>query len=675
MILLQVELASRRLVQTSRGSNNRKPRREWHKHTSALTGTCSHSERYPVRLVRAILRGLRRALRRGLPGGGHLCEIESGPTLEERGPEEESAMLSSEPDPSGSPWAPTAQTEFFDDLTGFALEPPLVRLARIEEINYLIMDLDVWEIVDRDFALERMNGMKPIPLRWVDINKGSETSKEYRSRLVVMETKRRSTIAPEDKGAVFSATPPLEAVRMLASLAMSIKGPIAQHDPDNDIVIGFLDISRAHPHVEMKRELYSELPPEHPENSKAKVGRLRRHLHGVRDAGQNFELKVQEVSERAGAKRGVHHPCVFSMVERGLHYLHHGDDFAIVGTRSEVKWISEQIGQTFIVKDRGTLGPRHWDKKVMTILHRVLRWVPHSDNGPERIEYEADPRHREVLSLQRGLADGKTRSVTSPFEKIKITPDTERELQESEATVFRSAVMRLGFLALDRPDIQFGAKEAARGMARPTVRHQLMLKRCARYLLQAKTLTWCFARQRFPRCILVRSDTDWAGCPLNRRSTSGTSVHFGQHTWYCRSTTQVPVSLSSGEAETYGVTKAFSRAIGMRNLANDLGFEGYGELSLEVQTDSSAALAICQRRGCGRIRHLEAGCLWIQAALASKRVNQLTKVLGAKNTADILTKSVSRRDLDKHLLALRLEIRNDRAQEVPQATVVERVEL
>ena len=55
-----------------RCSNNRRPRREWHKHTSTLTGTCSHAERYPVRLVRAILRGLRRALRRGLPGGGHL---------------------------------------------------------------------------------------------------------------------------------------------------------------------------------------------------------------------------------------------------------------------------------------------------------------------------------------------------------------------------------------------------------------------------------------------------------------------------------------------------------------------------------------------------------------------------------------------------------------------------
>ena len=108
----------------------------------------------------------------------------------------------------------------------------------------------------------------------MDINKGSGTAKEYRSRLVVMETKRPSTIAPEDKGAVFSVAPPLEAVRMLASLAMSIKGPIAQHDPDNDIVIGFLDINRAHPHVEMKRELYTELP----------------------------------LGEGAGAKRGVHPP-------------------------------------------------------------------------------------------------------------------------------------------------------------------------------------------------------------------------------------------------------------------------------------------------------------------------------------------------------------------------------
>ena len=44
-------------------------------------------------------------------------------------------------------------------LVLLALEPPLVRLARIEEMNYLIMDLDVCEIVDREFALERMSSL------------------------------------------------------------------------------------------------------------------------------------------------------------------------------------------------------------------------------------------------------------------------------------------------------------------------------------------------------------------------------------------------------------------------------------------------------------------------------------------------------------------------------------
>ena len=78
---------------------------------------------------------------------------------------------------------------------------------------------------------------------------------------------------------------------MLASLAMSVKGPIAQHDPDNDIVIGFLDISRAHPHVEMKCELYTELPPENPEYSKGNVGRLRRHLYGVRRCWPEFRTQ------------------------------------------------------------------------------------------------------------------------------------------------------------------------------------------------------------------------------------------------------------------------------------------------------------------------------------------------------------------------------------------------
>ena len=149
-------------------------------------------------------------------------------------------------------------------------------------------------------------------------------------------------------------------------------------------------------------------------------------------------------------------------------------------------------------------------------------------------------------------------------------------------------------------------------------------------------------------------------------------MQFGRHLWHTSSSTQVPVSLSSGEAETYGVTKACSRALGMKYLAVDLGFELHRPQSLEVGTDSSAAMGVSQRRGSGNIRHLEAGCLWIQQAIASGRISALVKVPGKLNEPDILTKGVGRQDLQKHLKSLRVEIRSERSSELPSATAVER---
>ena len=116
---------------------------------------------------------------------------------------------------------------------------------------------------------------------------GSTTELEVRSRPVFLETKGRSTIAVTDEASVFTATPPLEAVRMMASWVMSAASLADNYVPGEDLVILSIDISRAHPHVEMKRELYTELPREHPDHD-SKVGLLNVHLYGVRDAEQNL---------------------------------------------------------------------------------------------------------------------------------------------------------------------------------------------------------------------------------------------------------------------------------------------------------------------------------------------------------------------------------------------------
>ena len=196
--------------------------------------------------------------------------------------------------------------------------------------------------------------------------------------------------------------------------------------------------------------------------------------------------------------------------------------------------------------------------------------------------------------------------MTSPFEKIKTTPDTERELQESEATVFRSAVMRLGFLALDRPDIQFRSERSGKRHGETNCEKPTHAEEMCKVPSTSEKLDMVLCSSTISAVYPGE-----VGYRLGRMPTYPTKHkrHIGTfrtaHLILQQHNASACLSLSSGEAETYGVTKAFSRAIGMRNLANDLGFERYGELSLEVQTDSSAALAICQRRGCGRIRHLD----------------------------------------------------------------------
>ena len=58
-----------------------------------------------------------------------------------------------------------------------------------------------------------------------------------------------------------------------------------------------------------------------------------------------------------------------------------------------------------------------------------------------------------------------------------------KELPGGDFEGWRSAIMRAGYLALDRPDAQFHCKEEARGMSASTSLHEIMLKRLSRYLL------------------------------------------------------------------------------------------------------------------------------------------------------------------------------------------------
>ena len=74
---------------------------------------------------------------------------------------------------------------------------------------------------------------------------------------------------------------------------------------------------------------------------------------------------------------------------------------------------------------------------------------------------------------------------------------------------------KLIFLSRDRADITFSVKEAAKGLARPTVRHRTAVKRIIWYLKGARSLPQMIKmkleRGEIPKEIMTYSDSDWGG--------------------------------------------------------------------------------------------------------------------------------------------------------------------
>ncbi len=123
----------------------------------------------------------------------------------------------------------------------------------------------------------------------------------------------------------------------------------------------------------------------------------------------------------------------------------------------------------------------------------------------------------------------------------------------------------------------------------------------------------------------------------------------GEYCLLTASTTQIPIALSSGEAEFYGVARAASRAIGLVALYREFGTV----VEARVATDSSAALGIAQRRGCGRVRHLETSTLWVQRALKLGHFS-LVKLPGKLNCTDLGTKHLDATTMKGHLERMNL---------------------
>ena len=161
----------------------------------------------------------------------------------------------------------------------------------------------------------------------------------------------------------------------------------------------------------------------------------------------------------------------------------HGDDFVVSGEPVDLVWMRNELESKLEINTT-VLGEEPGMSKEVKILNRMLCW--HDGVG---ISYEADQKHAEAIVRETGASN--LTSLKIPMSKehkeevryktddivekrklgklgMKEQPLVGQILSPAETTRKRALAATANFLAIDRGDIVYCAKELTRHRAKPT---------------------------------------------------------------------------------------------------------------------------------------------------------------------------------------------------------------
>ncbi|GJU45677.1 hypothetical protein Tco_1202943 [Tanacetum coccineum] len=135
-------------------------------------------------------------------------------------------------------------------------------------------------------------------------------------------------------------------------------------------------------------------------------------------------------------------------------------------------------------------------------------------------------------------------------------------------TQYRGMIGSLMYLTASRPDIQFSTCLCARYQANPKESHLIAVKRIFRYLKGTPSLgLW------YPKCsgfdLKGYSDSDYAGCNMDRKSTSGACQLLGGKLVCWSAKKQQSVAMSSAEAEYVAAAGCCANILWMKSQLTD----------------------------------------------------------------------------------------------------------
>ena len=458
-------------------------------------------------------------------------------------------------------------------------------------------------------------GKRALGSRWVYKTKylSNGDIERLKSRLVVLGNHQQEGI---DYNETFAPVAKMTTVRVFLAIAASKNWALHQMDVHNAFLHGDLD-----------EEVYMKLPPGFESSEPSLMCRLRKSLYGLKQAPRCWFAKLVSALKGYGFIQSYSDYSLFTYSKGTVrvNVLVYVDDLIISGNDSAALTVFKAyLSDCFKMKDLGSL------KYFLGIE------VARSSLGL----FLCQRKYTLDIISETGLLGAKPSAF--PIEQNhKLGLATGEFVPDPES--YRRLVGRLIYLAVTRPDLAYSVHILSQFMQEPRMEHWEAALRVVRYLkgtpgqgilLRADSeLTlegWC--------------DSDWAACPLTRRSLTGWIVFLGQSPISWKTKKQNTVSRSSAEAEYRSMAAVTGELKWLKGLLLSLGV--HHSKAIKVFSDSQSALHIAKNLIFHeRTKHIEIDCHFVRDAINEGLISP-SHVSTSSQLADIFTKALGKAQFD-----------------------------
>ncbi|RAN69375.1 hypothetical protein B5P42_31195 [Bacillus sp. SRB_331] len=360
---------------------------------------------------------------------------------------------------------------------------------------------------------------------------------------------------------------------------------------------------------------------------------MNKSLYGLKQAGMVWNSKLDKfLTKEAGLKKVKADPCIYTIRRDGsfLALGVHVDDILFVHNDTNFcQEVIDQLSSKFDITDLG-------------VPTRLLGLRIHRDEKTGSISLDQEEYVKQLLMKFNMFDCNPTSTPQQPGVHLSSlsSPSESEDVLAMKQVPYGELVGSLIWLASNtRPDISTAVGSLCRFISNPGRPHWVAAQRVLRYLAGTCSFGITYHRQEQGSSDLFGySDSDWAGDPDTRRSTSGFAFMLagGPVSW--KSKLQSSVSLSSVEAEYIALCSAAREAYWLRQLLQEIGFAC--PQPTVVFEDNRGCVAISKNnRTDARTKHIDVKYHYTRK-LVEDRIIDVKPISTKEMVADVMTKSL-----------------------------------